>query len=491
VGGASAVDGSGRDPSGDGLRGLCAAGRGFRGGRGVLSQEPAAGAVDRLFREHFGRAVAALIRAVGDWDLAEEAVQDAFATALERWPRAGVPRDPAAWIVAVARNRAIDRLRHERVRRDHKAQLAALAALTFTEDDEPDGEEPVATSVPDERLRLIFTCCHPALAPDAQVALTLRMVGGLSTAEVADAFLVPEATMAQRLVRAKAKIRAAGIPFRVPRDEALPERLATALDVIYLVFNEGYAASAGDAHVRRALCAEAVRLAATIAELMPDESEALGLYALRLAHDARREARIDASGALVLLDDQDRTRWDQRAIAQAARVTTRALRLGPPGATSCRPRSRSSTCAPPRPPTPAGNGSPPVTATWPRSRPIRSSSSTAPWRSRRPETSPVAWRASTRSRPRWTATTTSTLRAQTCFAASARATRPPTPTLVHWNWPATRPSVRSSRAGSQRHGAERSVWIGRRGRACDARCRRVQGCAGLRAGAVQRGRHVA
>jgi RNA polymerase sigma-70 factor (ECF subfamily) len=189
----------------------------------------------------------------------------------------------------------------------------------------------MATSVPDERLRLIFTCCHPALAPDAQVALTLRMVGGLSTAEVAHAFLVPEATMAQRLVRAKAKIRAAGIPFRVPRDEALPERLATALDVIYLVFNEGYAASAGDAHVRRALCAEAIRLAATIAELMPDEPEALGLYGLLLAHDARHEARVDAGGAVVLLDDQDRTRWDQRAIAEAARVTTRALRLGPPG----------------------------------------------------------------------------------------------------------------------------------------------------------------
>jgi RNA polymerase sigma-70 factor, ECF subfamily len=185
--------------------------------------------------------------------------------------------------------------------------------------------------VPDERLRLIFTCCHPALAPDAQVALTLRMVGGLSTAEVAHAFLVPEATMAQRLVRGRAKIRAARIPFRVPPDEALSERLATALDVIYLVFNEGYAASAGDTHVRRALCAEAVRLAATIAELMPDESEALGLCALLLAHDARREARVDASGALVLLDDQDRTRWDQQAIAQATRLTTRALRLGPPG----------------------------------------------------------------------------------------------------------------------------------------------------------------
>ena len=258
-------------------------------------------------------------------------MQDAFATALERWPREGVPRDPPAWIVAVARNRAIDRLRGDRVRRDHAPQLAALAELTCSEDDGPDSEQPVTTSVPDERLRLIFTCCHPALAPDAQVALTLRLLGGLSTAEVAHAFLVPEPTMAQRLVRAKAKIRAAGIPFRVPPDETLPERLATVLDVVYLVFNEGYAASAGDAHVRHSLCTEAIRLAAMLAELMPDEPEALGLHALLLAHDARREARVDAAGELVLLDDQDRTLWDQRAIAHAMRVTTRALRLGPPG----------------------------------------------------------------------------------------------------------------------------------------------------------------
>jgi RNA polymerase sigma-70 factor, ECF subfamily len=257
-------------------------------------------------------------------------VQDAFATALERWPREGLPRDPVAWIVAVARNRAIDRLRRERALRDRAAQLAALEALTSA-DDEPAGDEPVLTSVPDERLRLIFTCCHPALAPEAQVALTLRLLGGLSTAEVARAFLVPEATMAQRLVRAKAKIRAAGIPFRVPPDEALPERLAAALDVVYLVFNEGYAASAGDAHVRRSLCGEAIRLAATIAELMPDEPEALGLQALLLAHDARRDARVDASGALVLLDDQDRRLWDAQAIMHATRLTTRALRLGPPG----------------------------------------------------------------------------------------------------------------------------------------------------------------
>jgi RNA polymerase sigma-70 factor (ECF subfamily) len=254
-------------------------------------------------------------------------VQDAFATAVERWPREGVPRDPAAWIVVVARNRAIDRLRRERALRERAAQLAALS----TPSDEPAAEEPMPTSVPDERLRLIFACCHPALASEAQVALTLRLLGGLSTAEVAHAFLVPEATMAQRLVRAKAKIRAAQIPFRVPPDEALPERLSAVLDVVYLVFNEGYAASAGDAHVRRSLCGEAIRLAAMVAELMPDEPEALGLQAMLVAHDARRETRVDAHGELVLLDEQDRARWGARAITDATRLATRALRLGPPG----------------------------------------------------------------------------------------------------------------------------------------------------------------
>jgi RNA polymerase sigma-70 factor, ECF subfamily len=302
---------------------------GGRGADGVLSERLAPGAVDRLFRAHFGRAVAALIRVVGDWDLAEESVQDAFATAVDRWARDGVPRDPAAWILAVARNHAIDRLRRERTLRARAPQLAELA--TTTPRDEATMEEPVTTSAPDERLRLIFACCHPALARDAQVALTLRLLGGLSTAEVAHSFLVPEPTMAQRLSRAKAKIRTAQIPFRVPPDEALPERVGAVLDVIYLVFNEGYAASTGDAHVRRSLCAEALRLAAIVAELMPDEPEALGLLALLLAHDARREARVDEAGALVLLAEQDRTLWDRATIARATQLAARALRLAPPG----------------------------------------------------------------------------------------------------------------------------------------------------------------
>ncbi len=318
---ASGGTASGRAASGGTASGGTASGARQPRGRAAPTAESNA-AIERAYREAYGSVLATLIRFLGgDFDAAEEALADAFATALETWPRDGIPANPAAWLTTAARNRALDRIRRDRRQAEKLGQLERESPVTEVAPMQFGTEG----GLEDDRLRLIFTCCHPALQLDARVALTLRTLGGLTTPEIARAFLVPEATLAQRLVRAKRKIKLAGIPYRVPLGEELPERLDGVLATLYLVFNEGYLATSGEAAVRHELCTEAIRLAALVAELMPDRPETHGLLALLLLQDSRRETRVGADGAIALLEDQDRARWDRAEIARGLAALDRGF----------------------------------------------------------------------------------------------------------------------------------------------------------------------